>query len=210
MKNPYDILGVKEEDSDEVINKAYKKLARQYHPDINPSPEAAEKMVEINCAYDEIKKMREQGIKFSSYNNNSYSGYDSYNYGNSGYNTGDLYSQVEQFIRARRFFEAFIILQSIQNRDARWCYYSSIIMSQMGSLDAAKKYINEAIRLDPNNQEYLKFKEVLDSYQPSYNNYYGNNHRVYYSSGLSLTKILFWVIFLLSISSCIARCFGGQ
>ena len=69
MKNPYDVLGVKEEDSDEVINKAYKKLARQYHPDINPSPEAAEKMVEINCAYDEIKKMREQGIKFSSYNN---------------------------------------------------------------------------------------------------------------------------------------------
>lgn len=210
MKNPYDVLGVKEEDSDEVINKAYKKLARQYHPDINPSPEAAEKMVEINCAYDEIKKMREQGIKFSSYNNSSsYGGYNYYD-GNTSYNYNDIYSQIEQLIRANRFFEAYIILQSLQTRDARWCYYSSIIMSQMGSLEAAKKYINEAIRLDPSNQEYIRFKELLDSYQQNNSHYYNNNHHIYYSSPtLSLYKILFFVIFLLTIGSCVSRCFGG-
>lgn len=54
--DPYHILGVPHDASDEDVSKAYKKLAKQYHPDLNPgNPEAARKMSEVNAAYDLIK-----------------------------------------------------------------------------------------------------------------------------------------------------------
>ena len=54
--DPYQILGVAHDASDEDVTKAYKKLAKQYHPDLNPgNSEAAQKMSQINAAYDDIK-----------------------------------------------------------------------------------------------------------------------------------------------------------
>lgn len=55
-KDPYEILGVSRNASDEEIKKAYRDLAKKYHPDRNPGNEAAAKMMnEINTAYDAIK-----------------------------------------------------------------------------------------------------------------------------------------------------------
>lgn len=51
-KSLYETLGVSEGASESEIKKAYRKLARQYHPDINKSPEAEEKFKEINAAYE--------------------------------------------------------------------------------------------------------------------------------------------------------------
>lgn len=47
----YEVLGVGRDATEEEIKKAYRKLARQYHPDVNKSPDAAEKFKEINEAY---------------------------------------------------------------------------------------------------------------------------------------------------------------
>ena len=56
MKDPYEVLGVSRDASDEDIKKAYRRLAKQYHPDVNPgNRQAEEKMKEINAAYDAIK-----------------------------------------------------------------------------------------------------------------------------------------------------------
>ena len=56
MADPYQILGVSPDASDEEIKRAYRKLAKKYHPDANPGDEyAAKKMQEINDAYDRIK-----------------------------------------------------------------------------------------------------------------------------------------------------------
>ena len=56
MRDPYEILGVSRDASDEEIKNAYRQLARKYHPDNyadNPlSDLASEKMKEINEAYD--------------------------------------------------------------------------------------------------------------------------------------------------------------
>lgn len=56
ITNPYKVLGVPNGASEDECTKAYKRLAKKYHPDLNPNnPEAADKMAEINAAYDQIK-----------------------------------------------------------------------------------------------------------------------------------------------------------
>ena len=62
MNDPYSVLGVSPNASDEEIKKAYRELARKYHPDNyqnNPLADLAEeKMKEINEAYDMIQRQR--------------------------------------------------------------------------------------------------------------------------------------------------------
>ena len=56
ITDPYKVLGVSPDASEEEITKAYRKLAKKYHPDLNPGDAAAAaKMSEINAAYDMIK-----------------------------------------------------------------------------------------------------------------------------------------------------------
>ncbi len=56
IKNPYKVLGVPDGADMDTVTAAYKKLAKKYHPDLNPNDaSAAEKMAEINSAYDQIK-----------------------------------------------------------------------------------------------------------------------------------------------------------
>ena len=53
MDNPYTMLGVKPEASEDELRKAFRKLAKQYHPDLNPGDKKAEQhFKEINAAYD--------------------------------------------------------------------------------------------------------------------------------------------------------------
>ncbi len=55
-KDPYQVLGVSPNASDEEIKKAYRDLTKKYHPDLNPGDQnAADKMHEVNAAYDAIK-----------------------------------------------------------------------------------------------------------------------------------------------------------
>ena len=60
--NPYRVLGVSPLASNKQISKAYRRLAKRYHPDLNPGDTAAaEKMGQINLAYGNIKAMRSRG-----------------------------------------------------------------------------------------------------------------------------------------------------
>ena len=102
MRDPYEVLGVNRDASDEDIKKAYRKLAKQYHPDVNPGDKTAEeKMKEINAAYDAIKNgtANQYGAQggtagqggyggYGGYYNNYYDSYYYNNYYNNSYYQG--------------------------------------------------------------------------------------------------------------------------
>ena len=59
-KSLYETLGVSTSASEAEIKKAYRKLARQYHPDVNDSPDSEERFKEINEAFMSIKNLKQK------------------------------------------------------------------------------------------------------------------------------------------------------
>ena len=161
MADPYEVLGVDRSASDDEIKRAYRRLARQYHPDANPDdPAAAKKMQEINAAYDQIKnpdKYRSQqaGSEGYSYGYGPYSGY----YRQSEQqNYQDSYKQAAwNYIRFGRYREARNVLEnmSAEQRDAQWYYLSALANKGVGNQVTAMEHIRRAVSMDPENQEYL-------------------------------------------------------
>ena len=87
--DPYKVLGISSDATDAEVKKAYRALAKKYHPDNyvnNPLADlAAEKMKQINEAYDEIQKQRAAGLSSGS----SAGGAGGASYGGSGAQSGE-------------------------------------------------------------------------------------------------------------------------
>ncbi|WP_345985025.1 DnaJ C-terminal domain-containing protein [Sulfurimonas sp. HSL-1656] len=72
-KSLYETLGVNENATESEIKKAYRKMARQYHPDVNKSPEAEEKFKEINAAY-EVLSDKEKKAQYDRFGDQMFGG----------------------------------------------------------------------------------------------------------------------------------------
>ncbi len=177
MYDPYKVLGVSRDASNEEIKKAYRALSRRYHPDANqnnPNKAAAEeKFKEIQQAYQQIMKEREGGG--SSYGNQGYGGYGygGYGYGGrGGYGggqqaAGDEYSShmtaAANYIRSGHYREALNVLNNIRERTAQWYYYSAVANSGMGNNVAALDHAKRAASMEPGNAEYQMLVRQLES-----------------------------------------------
>ncbi|MBQ3331125.1 MAG: J domain-containing protein [Ruminococcus sp.] len=151
MKNPYEVLGVSENATDEEIKTAYRNLAKKYHPDnYTDSPLAdlaEEKMKEINEAYDTICEMRRNGSRSSS---------SSGTYGTGTSYTRTSYPDVRQYIMNGRLDDAMELLNGVPegNRNAEWYFLMGMVYSRKGWNDQAYNYFQRAYQMDPGNQEY--------------------------------------------------------
>lgn len=161
MKDPYEVLGVSPSASDDEIKKAYRELARKYHPDNyqnNPLADLAQdKMKEINEAYDTITKNRAGGS--GSYGNSGYgnSGYGSNGYGNYGQqsNTGSAdFNRIRQMINAGQLDAAENLLNGIGNHSAEWYFLRGNIAQRRGWMDEAARNYQMACQMAPGNMEY--------------------------------------------------------
>ena len=159
MTDPYQVLGVSPNSTDEQIKSAYRELARKYHPDNyanNPLADLAqEKMKEINEAYDQIQRQRQNkrstNVGYGS--GQSYSG----GYSRQSYNQGSSqFTDIRRLLNANRISDAEELLEGIpqQSRDAEWHYLRGRVYYVRGWLDQAYTCFVRANQMNPNNAEY--------------------------------------------------------
>lgn len=186
--NPYEVLGVSTNATDEEIKKAYRALVKKYHPDQYKGTafeaEANEKLKEINEAYDMLKN---GGTSHGSYYNGQTGGYSGNQYGNTGnyyggyskntYTIDQLLAQARQYINAGRYIEAELILRSTNIRNAEWYFLMGNVQWCKGWQLEAKKCYAQACNLAPNNAEYRAAYERASSNAYSGGGYREPNYR---------------------------------
>ncbi|MDO4320902.1 MAG: J domain-containing protein [Lachnospiraceae bacterium] len=192
MKNPYTVLGVPENASEEEIKKAYRALSRKYHPDANinnPNKEQAEeKFKEIQQAYQQIMREKENGGSYQSggyqggggyQGSQGYGGFGGFGgfggyggYGNTGssgsgnssWSEEDVRMQAaENYIRSRHFSEALHVLSEINQHNARWYYLSAMANSGQGNTVLAKDHAQKAVSMEPDNMVYRQFLQQMEN-----------------------------------------------
>ena len=173
MSDPYKVLGVSRNATDDEIKKAYRALSRKYHPDANinnpNAKECEQKFKEIQQAYQQIIKEREQGYSGSDYGYGGYGGR-----GGSGSATGEDEESVHlnaafNYIRSGHYREALNVLSGIENRSARWYYLSAMANSRVGNNVIALDHAKKAVAMEPNNSEYRTLLNQMENGGTWYN-----------------------------------------
>lgn len=199
MNDPYVVLGVSKNATDEEIKDAYRKLARKYHPDNyadNPlSDLAGEKMKEINDAYDAIMNQRRNGGKGKN-NNNAY---------NSG-NAQSAFPEVRNLINRNMLEQAQELLDGVPvgERNAEWYFLNGTVLYRRGWFDQAYTSFATACRMEPMNPEY---RNAMNNASRQAGAHYNNPYRTTYTGGgCNACDVCNTLI----CADCCCECMGGD
>lgn len=197
MTDPYAVLGVSKNATDDEVKNAYREMAKKYHPDNyadNPlSDLAAEKMQEINDAYDQIMNERRGGGS-----NASGGSYDP--------NAPSSFPEVRNLINQGRLEQAQELLDGVSphSRNAEWYFLNGTVLYRRGWFDQAYTSFVTASRMDPGNEEYARAvnhaqKQSSHQYNP-YRGYGGGGGEC---STCDMCQCLI-------CSDCCCECMGGD
>ena len=168
INDPYQVLGVSPNASEEEIKRAYREQSRKYHPDSyadNPLADLAEeKFKEVQEAYDQIMKSRSGTGGYG----NSYGSYQNQGFGRQGGADSPELQSVYSYLASRNYRDALQVLNRIENRSARWYYYSAVANAGMGNGLNALEHARQAVNMEPGNPEY---RNLLNQLEASGNRY---------------------------------------
>ncbi len=188
MINPYEVLGVSRDATEEEIKKAYRSLSRKYHPDSNinnpNAKEAEQKFKEIQVAYDQIQKGEDPGQTANGYGDFSgfggfggFGGFTGYGQQRQAQESINIQA-VKNYISNGYFKEAMNVLNTISNQDAQWYYYSAICHAGLGNEAMALEHSKRATMMDPNNFQYRELYRKLSTGETWYQSRGTNYGRV--------------------------------
>ena len=206
--NPYKVLGVSPNASDEDIKKAYYELVRKYHPDRYSGSDladlASEKMKEINAAYEQIQRER-AGNTSENYSQNTYNG--------GGQTYSSHYSDearskfvlIRNCINAGNVTEAERLLAEIADvdRGAEWYFLNGCVSLRKGFYADAQRFFDAAYRMEPTNNEYWTFKMKLNSRAKGFGGGYMQSSSSGDCSGCDMCSTLI-------CADCCCECMGGD
>lgn len=165
MNDPYKVLGISPDADEDEIKKAYRALARKYHPDrYAGKPElqasAEQKMKEINAAYEEV-----QAIRSGKRQNAGFGSHQSGGFQSNGSPTGEeLYTDIRHLINNGAIERAFTLLQSVpeDQRGGEWHFLTGCVFVRLGRRVDACREFDIACGMEPHNAEYRAAKDRFE------------------------------------------------
>lgn len=179
--DPYKVLGVSYNSSDDEIKQAYRKLSRKYHPDANignPNQDALEeKFKEVQQAYTNIMDQRQGKVQ----NGQDAGGAEDF-WGFGGFGgaqqrgqTNANESQDDKYLRSALNYiqngyyrEGLNVLEQVKDRKGPWYYYSALANYRVGNNAAALEHAKAACAFEPNNFYYANLINQLQGGESRY------------------------------------------
>lgn len=188
MNNPYKVLGIREDATQEEVRTAYLALVKKYHPDKYVDSDlkdlANEKLVEINAAYEALSKKTSARSSSASYSGGARAGSDAYS-GSGGPYSGPSaqdFARARLYINQNNLLAARSILDAISVRNAEWYYLYGVVHLRQGWYDKAHDFFSRAYEQEPGNAEY---RTAYESVRRTGSPYARGSYRTGYGRGIS-------------------------